>query len=321
MKLKTILLTGVSGVIGRLVATNLIENFKIIAIGSEYSRIPESIRHHKNFKFYERNFLTINTTSELGILEPVDLVLHLAGVVSGSKISEIDYFKINSESTKLLLGLAKEKKSHAFGLASSVSVYGHHESNLSLESERLGSSVYARSKIAAENHCLGSSVPFSLFRIASVYGHGTKSFVSKLHSLFQKGIYPSFGKERKKSILHVEDLVSFLCAWCEAALEEKVVQPVYVLSHPEAVTISMVVEELRRQGKAKYKGIPIPIFGFLIPVFNFFYRRLRSLQGAPYHESPLYPLLSSVEIFDERSWKDLRLSPKWDLRKGISQYK
>lgn len=321
MKTKTILLTGVSGVVGRLVATRLIEDFKIIAIGSEYSRIPESIRHHKNFKFYERNFLTVNSTSELGILEPVGLILHLAGVVSGSKITEAEYFKINADSTRLLLDLAKEKKCQAFGLASSVSVYGHHQTNLFTGSERLGTSVYARSKIAAENHCLGSSLTFSLFRIASVYGHGTKSFVSKLHSLFKKGIYPSFGSERKKSILHVEDLVTFLCTWCLAALEQKEVLPVYVLSHPEAVTISMVIDELRRQGKAKYKGIPIPIFGFLIPVFNFFYKRLRSLQGAPYHESPLYPLINSVEIFDEHSWQDLHLSPKWDLRKGISQYK
>ena len=319
--MKTILLTGTSGVVGKLLAARLINDFKIIALGSDYSRIPESLRHHKNLKFYERNLLQIESTKDLSITEPIDLVLHLAGIVSGTKMNEEDYFKINADSTKLFLNFAKEKHCIAFGLASSVSVYGAHNDKIHKSSERKGISIYARSKILAEDYCFHSNIPFSIFRIASVYGLGTKSYISKLYSLLKKGFYPSLPKERKKSLLHVEDLADALESWCRKTILGKPILPVYVLSHPEAVTTKDVIQEFRNQNATRSQGIGIPIFRFFVPIFNAVYKWLRKIRKIPYHGSPLDPLLYSVEIYDENSWKDLYLEPKWDLRKGISQYK
>jgi UDP-glucose 4-epimerase len=320
MKLKTILLTGGSGVVGASLSKRLIHDFKLIAIGTDYSRFSEEIRHHKNFKFYERNLLNIHDSQDLNIPEPVDLVLHLASAVSDSKISEEDYFKINSESTKVLVQFAQEKKCSGFGLASSVSVYGISKDALTINSDRLGESVYARSKIMAENYTKSLKLPNSIFRIASVYGHGTKSFVSKLFSLYKRRIYPVFRAEKRKSLIHVEDLVTFLDTWCRKALALEKIMPIYVISHPESVTIKSVVNEFKNQGRVSKNALPIPIFSLVIPLFNAVYNGLRRLRNLPIHESPLYSLMHSIEIFDEDSWKDLTLSPKWDLRKGISEY-
>ncbi len=321
MKKKTILITGVSGVIGRRLTERLLDKFKVIALGSEYSRIPENIRYHKNFKFYEKNFLKIQNVSELGIDESVDVILHLAGVVSGSKTSEAEYFKINSESTKILIELAKTKKVKAFGLASSVSVYGYQKIPIQLTSDRLGVSVYARSKIAAENFCLSSPVNYSIFRIASVYGFGSKSFVSKLFILFKKGVYPALKQETQKSILHIEDAVQALLSWIQQVCDGKTTKNVYVLSHPESVSVAKVIAEFRSQNKSRFRGLRLPVLPVLIPIFNVFYHLIRKIQGIPFHESPLDPLLFSIEVHDPDSWQKLGINPKWDLRKGIAEYK
>ncbi|MDZ4724755.1 MAG: NAD(P)-dependent oxidoreductase [Leptospira sp.] len=321
MKLKTILITGASGVIGRLLSFQIINEFKIIAIGKDYSRIPEEIRHHKNFKFYERDFLKIKTPKDLSISEPVDIILHLAGAVSGSKLNESDFFQINAESTKILLEFAEKIHCLGIGLASSVSVYGYQNQKLQLESERAGKTVYARSKIEAENYLKKSHIPYSIFRIASVYGTGTKSFVSKLFSLYKKGFYPYLKNDPKKSIIHVEDVAYALATWCRKVIAKEKIRTVYVLSHPESVTISQVIGTFHTQRKRRFKGLGIPIFPVLVPIFNKLAKIKCKLKGIPYHDSPLTPILQAVEIYDENSWKELAIEPKWDLRKGIFPYK
>ncbi len=304
---KSILLTGGSGVIGRTLCERLINTHKIIGIGTDYSRIPEFIRHHKNFKFYERDFLKIQSVEDLQITEKIDIVIHLAGLVSGNNRSEEDYFKINADSTKLLLDFSFKNSCKAFALASSVSVLS-------------GKSVYARSKLQAEKYCSEANLDTSIFRIASVYGNGTKSFVSKLYSLYKKGIYPFMKTEKPKSLIHIEDLVQVLVTWVEKVSKGESVLPVYVISHPQSVTIREVVGMFQGQNKG-FRRLPIPVFNFAVSIFDQFYQFQRKLRKLPFHSSPLTPLLHSVEIYDAVSWNQLGIKPNWDLRKGISQYK
>ncbi|TGN14332.1 NAD-dependent epimerase/dehydratase family protein [Leptospira ilyithenensis] len=321
MKKMNVLITGGSGVLGRRLIESVLEKYKIIAIGKEYGRISETIRHHKNFKFYERDLTAIQSTKDFQIAEPIDLIIHLAGAVSGSKLSEKDFFTINAESTKHLAAFAKEKHSKAMLLASSVSVYGAQEEPIYTTSPMLGSTVYARSKIAAEEYLRDARIPYSIFRIASVYGLSSKSFIQKLFSLYKKGFYPKIKNQSPKSIIHIEDLNLAISAWIDRALTGASIQPVYVLSHPESVTIQQVIEEFKTHRKPRWGLLGLPVLPFFVPIFDLFYKILRKLQRLPYHESPLGPLLHSIEAYSEESWRDLHLIPKWDLRKGTAQYK
>lgn len=106
---KTIFITGGSGVLGKALIGKLIPDFKIIAIGTNHSHFPEHIRHHKHFKFYERDLVKIKSPKDFAITESIDLVLHLAAVVSGAKVDEETYYQINVNSTKHLVGFAEEK--------------------------------------------------------------------------------------------------------------------------------------------------------------------------------------------------------------------
>ncbi|MDF3819564.1 NAD(P)-dependent oxidoreductase [Leptospira sp. 96542] len=314
---KIILVTGGSGVIGSLFLPKLLLEYKVLAIGTNHSAFPESIRFHKNFKFYERDLAKINSPEDFLIQEQPDLIWHMAAVVSGSKVSEALYHKINVESTKHLLTFAKKNNVKHFGFLSSITVYGSKNQNLEIISPREGTTIYAKTKILAEDLIFGSGIPYSIFRLASVYGGSSKSFVSKLTQLFRKKIYPYVETKRKKSIVHLEDVVEALLHWTNQSLTGKPTQPIYVLSHPASVTISDVLTAYKLANPQKKFLIPIPVGGVFAFLIQFLFRTLAYVKRKPYHGSPLTPILESIEVYDAASWKKLEQEPKWDLRKAM----
>lgn len=317
---KTILLTGGSGVLGKKILNGLIDEYKIIAIGKNYSNFPDSIRFHKNFKFYERDLSKITNQEEFLIPESLDLILHLAAVVSGAKVTEEIYHQINVNSTKLLVEFAKNKNVPHFGFVSSVSVYGSKEINLNINSERMGTTIYAKTKALAENYVINSGRPYSVFRLASIYGKGTKSFISKLRSLAKLKIYPYISSNRKKSLLHIEDATNAILTWTKQTLNGKQPKPIYVFSHPEFVTVNQVIQVFRELGITKGFLFPIPVGGIWSKFVEFFFRSVSFLRRKPFHGSPLQPLLESVAIYDAQSFENLGIFPERDLRKGLTDY-
>ncbi|TGM05425.1 NAD-dependent epimerase/dehydratase family protein [Leptospira jelokensis] len=316
---KTILITGGSGVLGKALIGKLISDYKIIAIGTNHSHFPENLRHHKHFKFYERDLAKINAPDDFGISESIDLVLHLAAVVSGAKVNEETYYQINVNSTKHLVGFANEKKIPYFGFVSSISVYGSKETNLTLNSERFGKTIYAKTKSLAEDFVFRSKT-YSVIRLASIYGKGTKSFISKLKSLLKRGVYPKIPPIRKKSILHIEDATEALYLWTKQCLAGKKPERTYVFSHPEAVTIQEVIDTFRNLGITKKYQVPIPVSGIWSQILEKIFRTFSWIRKKPFHGSPLQPLLESVAIYDHGSWEKIGYFPKSDLRKGLMDY-
>ncbi|MCW7468538.1 NAD-dependent epimerase/dehydratase family protein [Leptospira kanakyensis] len=317
---KTILITGGSGVLGKELLKELIENYKIIAIGNHYANFPDSIRFHKNFKFYERDLSKIKSSDEFLIPESIDLILHLAAVVSGAKVTEEVYHQINVTSTKLIVEFAKAKKVPHFGFVSSVSVYGSKEIDLNINSERMGTTIYAKTKALAENYVLDSGRPYSIFRLASIYGKGTKSFISKLRSLTKLKFYPYIPSSRKKSVLHITDATNALVTWTKQTLDGKTPKQVYVFSHPEFVTVNQVIQTFQSLRVIGNSLFPIPVGGIFARMIELVFRFLAFVKRRPFHGSPLQPLLESVAIYDPKSWENLGIFPERDLRKGLTDY-
>ncbi|TGL05070.1 NAD-dependent epimerase/dehydratase family protein [Leptospira levettii] len=317
---KTILITGGSGVLGKALIQKLIPDYKIIAIGTNYANFPESLRHHKHFKFYERNLATIHDPKDFNLSESIHLILHLAAVVSGAKVNEETYYQINVNATNHLVSYAVQNKIPHFGFVSSISVYGSKEINLNLQSERHGTTIYAKTKALAEDFVFQSGENYSVLRLASIYGKGTKSFVSKLKSLMKKGVYPKIPPVRKKSILHIEDATEALYLWTKQCLAGKKPEKVYVFSHPEFVTIQGVIQTFQDLEITKKRLIPIPVSGVWSKLVELVFRLMSWIRKKPYHGSPLQPLLESVAIYDESSWEKIGTFPKSDLRKGLLDY-
>ena len=230
-----ILITGGSGVIGSRFITKVLHKHKLIAIGKNFSKFPEYVRLHKNFKFYE---FDLSSDSRFVIQDRIDCIVHLAGVVSGSSNVTEDYMRANVLGTNKLIIFAKENGVRNFILASTVSVYGLQAGIRLVETDNLmGNTDYAVSKIDAEKLVqLSGLETYMIFRIASVFGKDTKGFVYKLQRLLRKKILPfPEDSNSKKSFIHVIDVVEFL----ERAVENPK-KGIFNLAHPESFSFSEI---------------------------------------------------------------------------------
>ncbi|MBK6265802.1 NAD-dependent epimerase/dehydratase family protein [Marivirga sp. S37H4] len=152
--MKTLLLTGATGLLGSNLLTHLLkEDFNIYAVkrpGSDTRLCPQS------------NQITWITTDNLSVkfltdLEcPIDYIVHAAGLVSYQQKDKEKLFQVNHQFTKKLAGEALKLNVKKFLLVSSISAIGKKaDSPLITEDtpwdETQFSSNYGRSKRASEN--------------------------------------------------------------------------------------------------------------------------------------------------------------------------
>lgn len=312
MSLPCVLVTGGSGVLGTALLPFLLSTYKVIAVGTKISHFPESIRYHKNFKFYERDFTKQQSNEDWGITEDPRIILHFAGIVSGTKASESDYYSVNAKSVQLVTEFAKKRKSKAILVMSSLSVYGYPETTITEETLPMGSSLYAISKLAGEKEFLASGVPGSVFRIASLYGNSTKSAVSKLKRLFLKGFFPLPKPEIVRPYLALEDLILAIKAWIQRVEEGKKIEKMYLLSSLEMWGFAYIFAEFRKIFPAN-RVLPIPLPLFLVR-FAF---RLGRVFFPKWGSFPTF--LVSLNVDSSASWKKLGISPTCPLIKAYEQ--
>lgn len=307
-----ILITGGSGVIGSKLIPLLLEENKLIAIGRELKHFPEYIRHHKNFKFYE---IDLFSGDILKITDRVDFIVHLAALVSDHYHTHDEYFALNFEGTKKLIQFARKNNVKNFFFTSSVSVYGESLSNRKLtEKSRLtGKTDYALSKIEAEKALVNSGLNYVIFRVASVYGPGSKGFINKIIKLTSRGVVPfPIGKEYKKSFIYIDDLVEYVI---RTLREPKL--GIYNISHPDVVSYVELLELIKLTINKKYvlKLYINKIVMFIVKIFN------KILHLSKVTKNPrkinLDPLLNQIVVSPNLAIKEFEYSPVTDIQKGI----
>jgi len=298
MNSNRIWITGGSGVLGRRVVGHLLTQHRVLCLGTDLSRFPEEIRHHANFKFYQcdlRSFSTANLPKE-GIL----LFLHMAGVVADSKAPPEDSFLVNGKATKELLDWIKKKGNIPFLFLSSVSVYGNQEKPASIETNPEGSSLYARSKREGEEAVLSYTGPKSIFRMASLYGEGTKSFIAKLSRLHRMRIWPRFRSPRKKSFLSVEDASASVVFWVNRVMAKKKLEPIYILA------------ETKHWDLDSLRFLFPPRFLFLVPLEGILGKLLLLVLPQAYHSLGMHlevvPNWEKLGFFPKKALEDERKS-------------
>ena len=123
-KIKTVLVTGGAGFIGRHLCKNLLgKGFKVVCVDN---LITGSLRNIEEFKSHPSfEFLDQNVAEHISYPGKVDYVLHLASPASPADYMKypIPTLKVGSLGTHNALGLAKEKRA-VFMLASTSEVYG-----------------------------------------------------------------------------------------------------------------------------------------------------------------------------------------------------
>lgn len=186
-----LLVTGATGFVGRNVVKEIGKTRKDIRILS--FNFEEAKKMYPRYEVFKGDITKPETLS--GAAKDVDVVIHLAGMVSYSKPKD-ELFRINVDGTKNILRACE--RADKFLFSSSVSVYGEIKGEADESYPRNPRNVYGESKREAENLIRDSGVRNLIFRIAPIYGEGSPNWEKNL-SLLEKG----FPIPRTSNLTHV----------------------------------------------------------------------------------------------------------------------
>ena len=218
--LKTILLTGATGFVGRVLTESLIKQGYIVKVVLRSSKKASNDILFKNCKIFTPD----DTKPDLGLtiaLQSVDVVIHLAArvhIMHDYAMEPIEEFrKVNVEFTKQLVNLSTLSGVKRFVFLSSLHVNGNNSiHNLFHETDTpKPTSPYAISKLEAEQIlkelAVTANMEFVIIRPPLVYGPNVKANFLSLLKLTKTGLPLPIGLlNNKRSMINVHNLVNFI---------------------------------------------------------------------------------------------------------------
>ncbi len=205
---ESVLITGGEGRLGRALSRRLLEKgFKVKALVKNRESVhtlPGGVIPYVG-----------DVRNEQGLREAcrgVDIVYHLAAVVSQYRYSAAEISRINAEGTGNMLEVSEEEGVERFIFSSSIDVYGiRRQGYLDEHSAVRPTDAYGRSKHLAEQIISKHSVDYTIFRLANIYGRGFEGSFFKLFRLIRDGKAYIIGSGRNHlALVHVDDAVNAL---------------------------------------------------------------------------------------------------------------
>lgn len=244
--MKTVLVTGASGFIGKTLCKRLSENgFKVKAI---YRPSAKPIPDYVNPVFVDS---IDKDTPWKQILEHVDIVIHTAARVQLMKdVSENpleEYRKVNYYGTARLAEEALKNGVDLFIHLSTAKVNGEGQNEPYAETDpETPLDPYGVSKLEAEKKLLelakGSQMKVVNLRFPIVYGPGVKANFYSLIKIVKKKIpLPLKRIPNKRSFLYVENLCHALITLIK---KEKNLSSLYFISDKEPLSSEEVIEKI-----------------------------------------------------------------------------
>lgn len=204
-----VLITGGTGFIGyHLIREILDKEWQIRCLVRKSSIIPEEF-------IGKVEFITgdiTDKTSLKGIVDNIDIVIHMAGLIKASNFKS--FKKVNTEGTINLINAIPPETQSAikFIFISSMAACGPSRNREPLSEDHPPTPIshYGRSKLLAEEAVTNSSLDYRIIRPAAVYGPGDKETLS-FFRLAANHINPRIGfRKRYLSLIHVKDLISLI---------------------------------------------------------------------------------------------------------------
>jgi nucleoside-diphosphate-sugar epimerase len=275
---KTIIVTGASGFIGRRLVKKLTaEGCRVICPlrpTSSAAELDDPLIRVVRGDLTDRTFVD-------SLFDGASVVYHLAAMVSDwGTVTEIR--KANVDVTSTLLASAERASIERFVHVSSTDIYGH-PGGKAVDEDNPPSpghfNWYAETKRQAEQCVKTSRVPWVIARPATVYGPGSVSMIAELVQALKDGFMLTVNGGRTiAGLVYVDDVVDglILAADHKAAVGES-----FNLSHSNEVTWKQCIDDLARAMDYRYRTInlPRPVGHLLGGGMELGYRFARKLTG------------------------------------------
>lgn len=239
LKMSKVLITGVSGFVGKNLVPYLTE-----------SKVEVTSLH--------RNELVLDVN-----LANIGAIIHLAGKAHDLKKTSNpgEYYKVNFELTKKLYDAFLNSDATKFIFISSVKAVADIVDGV-LTEDVLPNPItdYGKSKLMAEQYIQSKSLPegksYYILRPCMIHGPGNKGNLNLLHSFVKKGIpYPLAAFENNRSFLSVQNL----CFIIDQLLKNDIKSGVYNVADDEELSTNEVVHILGLSLKRSPRLWSIPV--------------------------------------------------------------
>jgi nucleoside-diphosphate-sugar epimerase len=240
--MRTVLVTGASGFIGRHVVGVLAKaGWQVRAASRDPTSAP-AIAGAERVGMPD----LARPADWSPLVKGVNHVLHLAGIAHGPGTLPDDlYRRVNAEAVDALAQAARDRIER-FVLISSVRAQaGLAADHVITEHDTpQPTDPYGRSKIEAERLLKDSGVGFTVLRPAVVYGRGVKGNIASLATLAQTPMPLPFGAlDNRRSLLALENLASAIALVLTSAEAEG---ETYLVADTEPISVAELVAAMRR---------------------------------------------------------------------------
>jgi nucleoside-diphosphate-sugar epimerase len=246
--MKTCLVTGATGFVGRRLVSKLAELKSDVQVIGAGRRECDGPWNH----FSE---VDLGQPDAQISLEGVDTVFHLASkahAVSERPGDDSDYRAVIVDGTRRLVAAAEVAGVQRFLYVSSVKAMG--EGDVADKSQPIDETMspepktpYGCCKLEAEGIVLESSIPHVVvLRPVMVYGFGHKGNLVRMAEAIRKGRFPPISENNnRRSMVHVNDLVEA----CVQAIISRVNsnRGTYIIANGKALSTRELYDELRNE--------------------------------------------------------------------------
>ena len=258
-------------------------------------------------------------------LPPVDVVIHLAGVISGRNSSE--YHKINFEAVQHLLNVLNRQKwkPKRFVFASSLAAAGPNQNgSVSKETDEPHPiDPYGVAKLKAEQLLNVQPFPTTTFRPSLVLGPGDPAMLI-LYKMANFGFSMlPMGKPQILSVVYVEDLTRAI--WL-MSLDNSENHRLYFVTSEVPVTNRELMQEIGRTLGKKVHIILLPKFVFTIAMYlstaaAFLFRMRNQFDRKQYKQMTAPSFFCTSDLLTtETNWSALT-GPSDAVRMSVDGYR
>ncbi len=319
--MKTVLVTGATGFLGKYVVEELVEyGYQVRAFGRN-SKVGQSLEN-SSVSFFQGDLTKADDVLEA--CKGMDLVVH-AGALSTVWGPWEDFFQANVLGTKYVLEACHQTGIQRLVYVSSPSIYAAPKDQWAIKEsaapEENNLNNYIRSKLASEKLFKDyPDVPSIVLRPRGLFGIGDTSILPRVINLSQKLGIPLIGDGRQLMDMTCVENVALAIRLALEAPEAK--GEVYNITNGEPRAFRDLLEEsLTGLGyPIKYRKIPAFLLSGIASSLEFLYKFL-NLKGEPPLTRYTYYLLRYSQTLDiSKAERELGYRPKISISEGIEQY-